>query len=65
MLTRALRILSGALAVLAVVALAPAQQNPQELSMKRIPTFETDQAQTAKSRASIDAFVKKWKMAPA
>lgn len=54
---------------------------PEELSMKRIPTFETDQQQTAKSRETIEAFVKKnkaqlwiqhdaaaaakWKMAPA
>jgi len=53
---------------------------PEELSMKRIPTFESDQQQTAKSRESIEAFVKKnkaqlwiqhdaaaatkWKMAP-
>jgi len=54
---------------------------PEELSMKRVPTSEADQQQTARSREAIEAFVKKnkaqlwiqhdaaaatkWKMAPA
>ena len=32
---------------------------PEELSLKRIPTFEFDKDQTAKSRAAIEDFVKK------
>ena len=32
---------------------------PEELTLKRIPTFEFDQGQTAKSRAAIEGFVKK------
>ena len=32
---------------------------PEEMTMKRIPTFEFNQEQTAKSRAAIEDFVKK------
>jgi N-acyl homoserine lactone hydrolase len=32
---------------------------PEELTLKRIPTFDFDQDQTAKSRAATEAFVKK------
>jgi N-acyl homoserine lactone hydrolase len=32
---------------------------PEEMTMKRVPSFDFDQAQTAKSRAAIEEFVKK------
>lgn len=31
---------------------------PEELTLKRVPTFDSDQAQTIKSRAAMEAFVK-------
>lgn len=31
---------------------------PEEMTLKRVPSFDFDQAQTAKSRAAIEAFVK-------
>ena len=32
---------------------------PEERTLNRIPTFEADERQTAASRASLDAFMKK------
>jgi hypothetical protein len=32
--------------------------DPEERTMKRVPTFEFDQQQTAASREAIDAFLK-------
>jgi hypothetical protein len=32
---------------------------PEELTLKRIPTFDFDQEQTARSRAAIEDFLKK------
>ena len=32
---------------------------PEEMTLKVVPSFDFDQAQTAKSRATIEEFVKK------